>query len=215
MDYIIDHISKSKTKRPGVAISPGFITIHNTANPKSTARNERNWLSNPNNKASASWHICIDEKEAIEAIPLNEKAYHTGTAAGNAQSIGIELCESGNQAKVWKNAIALVANLLYERAWTVKNLKTHKNWSGKNCPRLILPVWAQFVGEVDSLLYELKNPAKTPANAPQAETAVSDFAKDAIEWAKAQNVSDGSRLKENCTREEVLTMIYRAMKEEK
>ena len=212
MDYIIDHIHKSKSKRPGVTITPGFITIHNTANPKSTARNERAWLTNPNNTVSASWHICVDEREAIEAIPLNEKAYHTGTAEGNAQSIGIELCESGDQAKVWKNAVELVAKMLFERGWTVKNLKTHKNWSGKNCPRLILPVWAQFCADIDALLYEFRNSVKTPANTPKAEIAVSGFAKDAVAWAKAKNISDGTRLKENCTREEVLTMLYRALK---
>lgn len=215
MDYIIDHIPKSKTKRPGLEITPGFITIHNTANSKSTARNERGWLTNANNTASASWHICVDEKEAIEAIPLNEKAYHAGTAEGNAQSIGIELCESGDQAKVWKNAVELVAKMLFERGWTIKNLKTHKNWSGKNCPRLILPVWAQFCADVGALLYGMKSTVKTPANASQAEIVISDFAKDAVEWAKMKSITDGSRLKENCTREEVLTMIYRAMKEGK
>lgn len=211
MNYIVDYIAKSKQKRPGTKIVPSSITIHNTSNPKSTSRNERSWLSNPNNTASASWHIVVDEKEAIEAIPLNEKAYHSGTAEGNATSIGIELCESGDQAKVWKNAVELVAKMLFERNWTVKNLRTHKSWSGKNCPRLILPMWAQFVGEVDSRLYELRNPPKTPPNAPEQQAEVSGFAREAVEWAKTKNISDGSRLRDNCTREEVLTMLYRAV----
>ncbi|AHM56425.1 N-acetylmuramoyl-L-alanine amidase XlyA [Peptoclostridium acidaminophilum DSM 3953] len=135
MNYIIDHIPKSKSKRPGTKMSPLYITIHNTGNPKSTARNERNYLTNPNNTGSASFHIVVDEKEIIEAIPLDEVAYHSGNSGGNKMSIGIEICESGNQAKVIENATELIAKMLFDRDWETGRLKTHKYWSGKNCPR--------------------------------------------------------------------------------
>jgi len=215
MDYIIDHIPKSKSKRPGTKMSPLYITIHNNGNPKSTARNERNYLTNPNNTRSASFHIVVDEKEIIEAIPLDEVAYHSGNSAGNKTSISIEICESGNQAKVIEDATELIAKMLFDRDWETGRLRTHKNWSNKNCPRLLLPMWDAFVQGIDRKLGELKYNAIKPANAPKAEIVVSDFAKDAIEWAKVKNVSDGSRLKDFGTREEIITMIYRAMKEEK
>lgn len=74
--YTIDHIPKStpKNRRPGLSLKPVYLTIHSTANPKSSAKNERGWLTNNSNSITASFHIVVDEKEAIEAIPLNEVA---------------------------------------------------------------------------------------------------------------------------------------------
>ena len=36
----------------------------------------------------------------------------------------------------------------------------------------------------------------------------SQWAKEAVEWAKANKISDGSRPKDVCTREELITMLY-------
>jgi N-acetylmuramoyl-L-alanine amidase len=82
--YIIDHIPRTTphNRRPGQVMTPQYITIHSTGNPSSTARNERGWLTNPSNTRTASWHICVDEKEAVEAIPLNEVAWHAGDGNG-------------------------------------------------------------------------------------------------------------------------------------
>lgn len=158
MKYIKDHIPASKSKRPKTRIIPRYITIHSTGNANSTARNERDWLTNPSNNRSASWHICVDEKEAIEAIPLNEVAYHSGTAQGNNSSISIEICESGNREKTLRNAVELTAKLLKERGWGVDRLKRHYNWSGKNCPRIMSANnwagWKSFVAQVKK---ELEN----------------------------------------------------------
>ncbi|MBH5316690.1 N-acetylmuramoyl-L-alanine amidase [Paenibacillus sp. GSMTC-2017] len=117
------------------------ITIHNTANPASTAMNERNWLTNPSNKRTASYHLVIDENEVIECLPLNETAWHSGdgssSMSGNRSSIGIEICESGDYEKTLDNAVALVAKLLIERGWGIERLRRHFDWSGKICPRLM------------------------------------------------------------------------------
>ncbi|WP_252891413.1 peptidoglycan recognition protein family protein [Thermoclostridium stercorarium] len=124
LSYVTDHIPKTTpyNRRPGYSMTPEYITIHSTGNPTSTARNERAWLTNPNNNVTASWHIVVDEKEAIEAIPLNEVAWHAGdggNGTGNRKSIGIEICESGDRQKTLKNAAELVAKLLKERGWGV------------------------------------------------------------------------------------------------
>lgn len=84
-NYIIDHILKGN-KRPGTKLKPEMITIHNTGNPTSTARNERGWLTNPYNTSSTSFHIAIDEKEVVECIPLDEVAHHSGNKQGNHTS---------------------------------------------------------------------------------------------------------------------------------
>lgn len=156
MTYIQDHIPKSKKKRPGIPLVPQYITIHNTGNPKSTAANERQWLTNPQNVNSVSWHIVIDAKNAIEAIPLSEVAYHAGTAA-NKSSIGVEICESGNFEANRQVAILVVAKLLYDKRWGIEKLKKHQDWTGKNCPRLLIPKWSEFTRAIDLELQKMKS----------------------------------------------------------
>ena len=43
------------------------------------------------------------------------------------------------------------------------------------------------------------------------ETKQHEWSKEAVEWAKEEGISDGLRLQDSCTREEVITLIYRAM----
>ncbi|PDO11563.1 MAG: N-acetylmuramoyl-L-alanine amidase [Candidatus Reconcilbacillus cellulovorans] len=143
MRYIIDHIPQSTphNRRPGLSMTPTTITIHNTGNSKSRARDERAWLANPANVRTASFHIVVDDTEAIECIPLNEVAWHagdgSGVSSGNRTSIGIEICESGNYERTMQNAVVLVAHLLRERGWGVDRLRRHYDWSRKICPRLM------------------------------------------------------------------------------
>jgi N-acetylmuramoyl-L-alanine amidase len=154
-NYVIDHIPRSTpcNRRPGLALAATSITIHNTGNPASTARNERAYLTNPGNTRTASYHIVVDEREVIECLPLNENAWASGDgsgpASGNRTSIQIEICESGNYAKTLDNAATLVAGMLQQRGWGVDKLRRHFDWSGKICPRLMYDAgkwtgWAQF-----------------------------------------------------------------------
>lgn len=141
MKYVVDHIPRNTpcNRRPGIGMSVASITIHNTGNPNSTARNERAWLTNPTNNRTASYHIVVDEREAIECLPLHEVGWHAGDGSsptsGNRTSIGIEICESGNYALAVENAAKLTAQLLCERGWGIDRLRRHWDWSRKVCPR--------------------------------------------------------------------------------
>lgn len=198
MIYKIQHIPINKDKRPGIKIVPEYITIHSTGNPKSTAENERNWLINPDNNRVASWHIVVDEKEIIEAIPLNELAYHSGSKEGNNKSIAIEICESGNRQKTLDNTAKLVTKILIEKNWGIDKLRRHFDWSGKNCPSIFnynnWEGWKKFKKDVDILLNNEPSP----------------WAKEAWNWAINNKISDGKRPRDVATREEIITMIYRA-----
>lgn len=209
MNYIIDHIPRTTpyNRRPGLAMVPQYLTIHSTANPNSTARNERGWLTNPSNDRIASWHIVVDEREAIEAIPLDEVAYHAGNATGNRTSIGIEICESGNRQKTLANAVKLVVKLLKERGWRVDKLRRHYDWSGKICPRILQPNnwagWEQFKRDVQKELTggETMSDKKQP----------SAWAKDAWDWAKKEGLLDGNRPKDTLTREEFAVVLQKVV----
>jgi N-acetylmuramoyl-L-alanine amidase CwlA len=142
-------------------MAPTTITIHNTGNANSTAAGERAWLVNPSNVRTASFHSVVDEREVIECLPLNEVGWHAGdgNGPGNRQSIGVEICESGNYAKTLDNAAAYVAGLLKERGWGVDRLRRHYDWSGKICPRLMYDGgkwtgWAAFKAAVAAKLSE-------------------------------------------------------------
>jgi N-acetylmuramoyl-L-alanine amidase CwlA len=167
MNYRKDYIPKTTAcnRRPGLAMSASTITIHNTGNPTSSAAGERAWLTNRSNARQASFHIAVDEREAIECLPLNENAWHSGDGSGvksgNRTSIGVEICESGDYAKTLDNAATLVASMLKERGWGTDRLRRHYDWSGKICPRLMYDGgkwtgWDAFKALVESKL----NPKK-------------------------------------------------------
>jgi len=66
--YIVKHLPKNSKKRPGHPMKPKYLTIHDTGNPKSTAQDEANWLTNPLNVSSTGFHIVVDEKNVIVKI---------------------------------------------------------------------------------------------------------------------------------------------------
>ena len=151
--YKKEHLPTTSPKYSKLPLDWQYITIHNTGNPKSTARNERNYLTNPTNKTTTGFHIVLDSTEAIECLPLNVVAWHAGDGQndnGNRKSIGIEFCESGDFEKTFTEGARIVAELLNSKGYDIDRIKKHKDWSGKQCPRLIIPRWDEFISLVRS-----------------------------------------------------------------
>lgn len=116
------------------------ITVHTTRRKESTARSERAWLTCPSNMRQKSYHIVVDEDEAIECVPLGEAAWHANDGVmglGNRGSIAIVLCESGDYDRTLANAAELVAKLLKERGWGTERLRRQYDWCGRVNPRLM------------------------------------------------------------------------------
>lgn len=97
--------------RPGYAMEPKYITIHETANTSkgANALNHAKYLDNQargNTDRSASWHFTVDDKEIYQHLPLNEVGWHAGNKTGNYESIGIEIAvnSDGNYTKAVENA---------------------------------------------------------------------------------------------------------------
>lgn len=152
--YIVDTLPISN-KRPGIKRKIKYIVVHNTANENSSAQNERDYLSNHMNTASTSWNIVVDDKEIIEAVPVTEVAFHAGDGIGNQYGIGIEICESGDMKKTEAHAIKLIAYLMKTYNIPIENVKTHKDFSGKECPRQILGHWETFKEQVEEAYTKL------------------------------------------------------------
>lgn len=156
IDLKQDFIPKGSKNRPGFAMSPRYITVHDTGNSRkgANAKNHANYLKNPS--TSASWHFTIDDKEIIQHLPLNESAWHAGDGRygrGNRTSIGIEICENadGNRAKAEQNAIKLIQHLMKKCNIPISKIVQHNYWTGKNCPRVIRARkdgWKNFINSI-------------------------------------------------------------------
>jgi N-acetylmuramoyl-L-alanine amidase len=141
-----------KVRRPGTKIRPSIIVIHSTANPTSTARQERNWLVNASNDRSASWNVAVDQIEAVEAIPCGEVSYSVLGTYPNHNAISIEICESGDRQATLENATELVNLLMGQWNIPIENVKKHRDFQIKTCPQ-ILPddKWDKFIDSIKAL----------------------------------------------------------------
>ncbi|MDA2491547.1 peptidoglycan recognition protein family protein [Bacillus cereus] len=132
--------SKYGIKCPNT-MTPEFITVHNTYNDAS-AENEISYMIGNNN--SVSFHVAVDDKEAVQGIPFDRNAWHAGDGNGNGnrKSIGVEICYSlsggDRYYKAEDNAAIVIAQLMKQFNIPISNVRTHKSWSGKHCPHRML-----------------------------------------------------------------------------
>ena len=147
-------IEINTSARTGTKRKIKYIVVHETSNYRNGAgaENHATFLKS-NNTSATSWHYTVDDKEIYHHIPDNEIANHAGNATGNKYGIGIELCvnEDGDFEKTCENAAKLIAYLLKEYNLKIDDVKTHQDFSGKDCPHLILQ---------NNKLKELKNQIK-------------------------------------------------------
>ena len=186
-----------------------FIVVHNTANDASAA-NEVAYMIRNDNKVS--FHYAVDDKEIVQGIPENRNAWHAGVGTngrGNRKGLSIEICysKSGGQRfiEAEKLTAKFIAYKLKEKGWGIDRVKKHQDFSGKYCPHRTLDMgWQRFLDMVKSELDKLKGADKvTDKNTP------SSWAKEAWEWAKKEGLLDGTRPKDNLTREEFAVVLKR------
>jgi hypothetical protein len=170
--------AKFKDTRPGLALVPKYITIHETDNTGLKANAEAHArLQEGGNSRQASWHVQVDDTQAIQSIPFNEVSWAAGDGTngpGNRQSIHIEICvnNDGDYKKAVQNAAELVRDLMPKLNVPVENVVQHNHWSGKNCPSIMRSgsagiTWNDFINMIkpqlngwkkeDSIWYFYKN----------------------------------------------------------
>ena len=140
--------SKYNIKAPYL-MDPVYITVHNTYN-DATAANEITYMIGNDNEVS--FHYAVDDKEAVQGLPLNRNAWHAGDGAqgtGNRKSIAVEICYSksgGNRFdKAEQNAARLIAALMKHFNIPIESVRKHQDWSGKYCPHRTLDAgWDRF-----------------------------------------------------------------------
>ena len=137
-----EFLDVNQYSRPGIALStnPEYIVIHYTANPGSTAEQNRNYFENLKDTgetyASAQFVIGL-EGEIIQCVPCNEMAYCSNSL--NDRCISIEMChpdDTGNfNDATYNNCVYLVAQLMNYYQLDMDHLIRHYDVTGKNCPR--------------------------------------------------------------------------------
>lgn len=198
------------------SMQPEYVTIHNTANDASAA-NEIAYMTRNDN--AVSYHVAIDDKQAIQAIPFNRNAWHCGDGQGNGnrKSIGVEICYSKSGGERYyaaeENAIEYVAHVLNQYGWGVDRVRWHRDWNGKICPhRIIDEGRLQSVkNRIAAKLEKIKRgkevaavPDKKPVNHTPSESH-----KLSWEWATKEGLVNGERPKENLTREQFASVLYK------
>ncbi len=164
---IQDYVPVGNSNRPAGRLVPTSITIHNTDNDSkgANAAAHAKYMKGPDaQKRKVSWHFTVDDKFVYQSLPTTETAWHSGTAAGNRSSIGIEICEHSDMpdpAAAYRRAALLAAWLAYRLNISVPDgILQHHDWSGKNCPHLLRTNsgkgWKDFVKQVQKFYDELE-----------------------------------------------------------
>jgi len=138
------------------------ITVHQTGNTDrgANAQMHANLQSNGNSRA-ASWHIQVDDHEAIQSFPYTAKTWHAGDYTGNQESISVELAinSDGDYNKTLENGAQVVRYLMDKFNLDISDVYRHYDWSGKWCP-------AQIMNSKDGTSWkDFKNMVKTGSKA--------------------------------------------------
>ena len=148
------------------SMQPKGICVHNTAN-DAPAKNEISYMKS--NNMEVSFHVAIDDVEAIQGIPFNRNAWHSGDGAngeGNRNYIALEICYSKSGGTKFTNAekraAKEIALLLKQYGWTINNVKKHQDFSNKYCPHRTLDNgWKRFLTMIEVELSNLNKPTNT------------------------------------------------------
>ncbi len=143
--------------RPGIESEKiKGIVIHYTANPGSTAQNNRDYFQSlkDTHATSVSSHFVVGlDGEIVQCIPTWEYAYASNSR--NKDTVSIECChedESGVfNEETYKSMVQLTAWLCKKFELTEKDVIRHYDVTEKNCPKYFVEneeAWKQFRKDV-------------------------------------------------------------------
>ena len=158
-------LTPNQYSRPQIALEQvNGIVVHYTANPGSSAQNNRDYFENLSktgeNSVSSHFVIGIDG-EIIQCIPTSEVAYASNHR--NSDTISIECChpdESGVFTdSTYTSLVQLTAWLCRDHGIEASDVIRHYDVTGKNCPKYFVEhedAWAQFREDVAERLEALR-----------------------------------------------------------
>ena len=143
------------------AMTPAGIVVHNTAGTASAREEAAAMIASA---AATSFHVVIDEAEAVECIPFARNAWHAGDGAAgyaNRRLIGVEIARSMDTTsdrfdQAEANAALYIAHVCRQYGWTSAQLHQHNWYSSTACPHRTKTHWQTFLKQVDECIAELE-----------------------------------------------------------
>ena len=160
-EITVDLLDVNEYSRPGTKVEEvKNIFVHYTANPRTSAANNRSYFANleQTHERSASAHLIIGyEGEIIQCIPLEEQAY--AVISRNNDSISIECCYLDEDGKftqeTYDSLVHLLAWLVQEYDLECTDILRHYDCGGKMCPLYYVEhedAWDKLLADVEEYL---------------------------------------------------------------
>jgi len=140
------------------------IVMHYTANPGSTAQENRNYFENlkDSHTTKASSHFVIGlDGEIIQCIPSSEISYASNDR--NSDALAIECCHPDESGKftdaTYQSMVELTGWLCKKFDLNSSDVIRHYDITGKDCPKYFVEhedAWEQFKKDVAARIEELK-----------------------------------------------------------
>lgn len=148
------------------------VTVHETANIKIGADAQAHANLQTNGGArQASWHVQVDDTEAIRSYPDTAQCWHGGTREANESSLAVEICvnEGGDYDAAFRRAAGVVRNWRIKHKLSRSDVKQHFEWTGKNCPSemRLADRWEEFL--------DLTEPSSKPTAKKKEKSTVTKF----------------------------------------
>lgn len=162
-EFDVDLLTINEYSRPGIERSEiNGIVIHYTANPGSTAKQNRDYFEGLKDskitKASSHFIIGLDG-EIIQCVPTAEIAYASNER--NSDTISIECChpdETGEYTEAtYESLVELVAWLCGKFNLETDDIIRHYDITGKACPLYYVEhedAWETFKQDVQNYINE-------------------------------------------------------------
>lgn len=154
-------LTPNEYSRPQIALDEvKGIVVHYTANPGTTAENNRNYFEGlaTSGDTYASSHFVVGiEGEVVQCIPLTEISYASNDR--NNDTISIECCHPDETGKfsddTYNTLVHLTAYLMGQYDLEIDDVIRHYDVSGKNCPKYYVEnedAWVQFKADVETYI---------------------------------------------------------------
>ena len=164
-DIDVQLLDINEYSRPGIESDPiTEIVIHYTANPGSTAQQNRDYFNGlkDSHETSVSSHFVVGlEGEIVQCVPTWEIAYASNER--NHDTVSIECCHPDETGKfndeTYKSVVQLTAFLCEKYGLTQENVIRHYDVTGKICPKYFVEhedAWQTFKEDVGAALQKEK-----------------------------------------------------------
>lgn len=160
-DITVDLLDVNEYSRPGTASDTiTGIVIHYTANPGSTAKQNRDYFNGlqDGHDTSVSSHFVVGlEGEIVQCVPTWEIAYASNER--NHDTVSIECCHPDETGKftdeTYESMVHLTAFLCAKYGLTEADVIRHYDVTGKICPKYFVEnedAWETFKADVGAAL---------------------------------------------------------------